>query len=128
MMAKEITTYFVNDGYLEPLTVKAVTVNGEQQADGWYWLMEGMDDGEGPYDTEREAIVAGEKARLEDIPEDDHNEAAGAAFRHSTTKRVFLTDQEHMMIEKMCNRQLDSLLIHSGEEYTALLSILSKLG
>jgi hypothetical protein len=62
-----IEIYFVRDGWLNGIHgERALTCGiGCQQADGWYYLLPEMDDGEGPYNTEVDARTAATYAILE---------------------------------------------------------------
>ena len=59
-----VQTYFVLNGLFngEDGVFACTTGVGKQQPDGWYWLMEGMDDGKDPFES-REAA---QKAALAD--------------------------------------------------------------
>lgn len=57
----KVETYFVLNGLLDgERGIRALTCgHEEQQRDGWYWALEGMDDGEGPYTSREDAMEAG---------------------------------------------------------------------
>lgn len=59
----EFCTYFVKNGLLNGETgVHAVPAGGGDdppQKDGWYYIVDGMDDGVGPYDTQLSAGISG---------------------------------------------------------------------
>lgn len=56
----EMKTYFVKNGLLNGEDgTYAITSMGIQQRDGWYYMLEDMDDGEGPYETKEDAVEAG---------------------------------------------------------------------
>ena len=61
-----ITLYFVLNGLMngEDGVHACTTGVGQQQKDGWYWLIEGMDDGKGPFESREQA-----KADAEANPE-----------------------------------------------------------
>lgn len=52
-----IDTYFVKKGLWngEEGMCALTSGVGEQQADGWYWLVDGMDDGVGPFPSKEAA-------------------------------------------------------------------------
>lgn len=55
-----VETYFVKDGNVNGVegerAMPAGDGNDPVQEDGWYWLMDGMDDGVGPFDSEISAM------------------------------------------------------------------------
>jgi hypothetical protein len=55
-----LATYFVKDGWVNGVVgERALTCGfGEQQKDGWYYMLDNMDDGVGPHDTEQLAKSA----------------------------------------------------------------------
>lgn len=61
----EYTTYFVLFGLVNgqdgEYAIPAGDGNADRQEDGWYVLLEGMTDGEGPYDSEQEADTEAKK-------------------------------------------------------------------
>ena len=101
---KDAELYFVKNGNINGIAgIKAMTIGvGEQQKDGWYYMMPKDEDGHGPFATVEDTKVAVDNLyNMEDEEVDEgnsHDDLRATKSDHDTLMRKNIQDAKHQDI------------------------------